>query len=69
MTHNLANTHKFKIFALQYKVWENHEAHTPKQVSAQATTKKHQQSNHVITATSVNSQIKKLDFFKVDSEI
>ena len=34
---------------------ENDKAQIPKQVSG-PTTKTHQQSNHVITATSVNSQ-------------
>ena len=38
-------------------MWENHEAQIPKLVFSGATTKKsHQQSNHVITTTTVNSQ-------------
>merc|ERR1712240_717945 len=58
VTRHLANTHKVKISTLKTtKCGKNNEAQIPKQVSADATTKKtHQQSNHVITATTVNSQ-------------
>ena len=58
MTSDLAKTHKVNISTLKTtKCGKNNEAQIPKQVSADAITKKiHQQSNHVITATSVNSQ-------------
>jgi len=55
---HVANTHKVKILTLKTtKCWKNNEAQTPMQVSADIQQKTHQQSNHVITATSVNSQL------------
>ena len=39
-----------------YKIRENHKDLIQKQVSAESTTKTQEQSNHMIIATSVNSQ-------------